>query len=1165
MAKERDERPRNIALSGPYGSGKSSVLALAGESWDQRYINISLSALSNVVAHSTDVDKNSAPDTTRFLQKEIVKQLLYREAPRAVPDSRFKRIEPTSVGKTMFVGALVTFLAFAVSVLFDLATTFANRLFDGNVSSGACFLFMVLLGTGVAGGSIYTAITRRFDIKSLSAAGAGITLGDRSASYFDKYLDEIMYFFEKTRVNIVVLEDLDRFNDIHIFESLRALNGLLNNSRQLKEPVQFIYAIRDGIFAKARDASGADVYSDALGARTKFFDLIVPLVPFITTDTSADLLKEVLRGVTHPPSSRLLQIVGPYVPDMRLVHNIRNEYEVFAAELLDAAPDLGGLQADTLFAMVAYKNLAPQQFEQIRRHNSELNFFFDSISDGIKHETRLIRAQIRDLQSAIASNEFTDQEADSLGVRLEQVLPVLHKVQYHMSAELQFVTLMPSGAVREAGSLHDPATWTSITTAESMHVQYANSRSTTISIGDLEELLGGEKSFTSIGARSSRTMKSEIEALETRLEILNKNRLPMMMRDSNFKLPYKSDRLAIADILTDTVVAQTGLVADLLADGVLDANFALYSAKYYGVTLAANAMTFVINNLQPRVPDPSYKFTTDDEVDALILEYGESLFTTTVGLNYDLVSRLCSTGSKHLGSVVEFLAHSASDSERAFIREFVELSEQRYVFYQRLAGTWIGALEYLLSIKGLDSAFHLSLMDATLRALPEAQDIQVDGSEVLETFLDEFVNLPLYKLDLGAEQTVVVAKQVAILGALHPRIGLLVPRMKAANVDLGSWVINVDNLKSLGSSPAFATLPWLHSQIGGVFAYVLENLHSYLEASVAEDAYVVVQGEDLAPVINVVTANKPDFLNAVIDRISPDTMYGQLEPIVKLAWPRLMAKAVIEPSSSNLLAYMNDYGFVIDDSLAMSLSVSDIVSVNELDIRVVIAVINSSLLTDIRKVELLEPAVLADIEIKDVEPNGKALIAAHLGQWFNDDATTLMHAFSLDRAIGVKVAAASERFKSYVADVALTDSHVAAILATKDVSTAKGSALIAVLMRAKATHVTAAAAVGWYDRFGRTPSIAALKWLSPVKKVRPSLVRMLVVGLTHYGEEEVLEVLGMLGDVYAELLSKGPAVHVPKDDIHRRLISYLESINGPVSNTRDAKKWITVWRAGKVR
>src|SRR5699024_4593920 len=75
----------------------------------------------------------------------------------------------------------------------------------------------------------------KFSFKSLTVETVNV-----ESSYFSKYLDEIIYYFEVSKTDIVVIEDIDRFNSVVIFEHLRELNYLLNNSNQIKQPVRFI-------------------------------------------------------------------------------------------------------------------------------------------------------------------------------------------------------------------------------------------------------------------------------------------------------------------------------------------------------------------------------------------------------------------------------------------------------------------------------------------------------------------------------------------------------------------------------------------------------------------------------------------------------------------------------------------------------------------------------------------------------------------------------------------------------------------------------------------------------------------------------------------------------------------------------------------------------------
>lgn len=73
---------RNIALSGNYGVGKSSILQKVAELQKENVVELSLSTLA---PYDEDGLDNSVPKqattTTNRIQQEIVKQLLYRAEP----------------------------------------------------------------------------------------------------------------------------------------------------------------------------------------------------------------------------------------------------------------------------------------------------------------------------------------------------------------------------------------------------------------------------------------------------------------------------------------------------------------------------------------------------------------------------------------------------------------------------------------------------------------------------------------------------------------------------------------------------------------------------------------------------------------------------------------------------------------------------------------------------------------------------------------------------------------------------------------------------------------------------------------------------------------------------------------------------------------------------
>ena len=88
-------------------------------------------------------------------------------------------------------------------------------------------------------------------VSEVSTAGTKIALGEGPTTYFDGFLDEIVTFFDAVEPEFVIFEDLDRFDDPQIFDSLRELNTLINTSAHWcdkKWTLCFIYAIKDSLF-----------------------------------------------------------------------------------------------------------------------------------------------------------------------------------------------------------------------------------------------------------------------------------------------------------------------------------------------------------------------------------------------------------------------------------------------------------------------------------------------------------------------------------------------------------------------------------------------------------------------------------------------------------------------------------------------------------------------------------------------------------------------------------------------------------------------------------------------------------------------------------------------------------------------------------------------------
>lgn len=285
-------------------------------------------------------------------------------------------------------------------------------------------------------------------VSDVSAAGAGLTLAKESKTFFDQYLDEIVHYFDREPKNIVIFEDLDRFEDPGIFEAVRELNILLNDTprrrkkrhgnrvgRELRHvldmlpwdvtgwlvkklpakssarllglgvPLRFVYAVKDSLFEKLgadtkalADAGDAAAAETLRANRTKFFDLVVPIVPFISHRNARELLSDLLDQSHIADIDRgLINIVSQHSTDMRLLRNMCNEYLVFAERLLDPKDSAPGLDPSKLFALVAYKNFHLKDFENISRRDSDLDRLYEFHQKLVRQAVAKAERRARDL------------------------------------------------------------------------------------------------------------------------------------------------------------------------------------------------------------------------------------------------------------------------------------------------------------------------------------------------------------------------------------------------------------------------------------------------------------------------------------------------------------------------------------------------------------------------------------------------------------------------------------------------------------------------------------------------------------------------------------------------------------------------------------------------
>ena len=245
---------------------------------------------------------------------------------------------------------------------------------------------------------VVSAQRNRNIFKKLNFQGNEIEIFEQSDdSFFDKYLNEVLYLFENVKADVIVFEDMDRFDASRIFERLREINTLVNLKRGNSHVLRFFYLLRDDIFV-SKD-------------RTKFFDFIVPVVPVVDGSNSYNQFISHFskNGLVSKFSESFLQGLSLYVDDMRLLKNICNEFQIYFYRLNTIELDY-----DKMLAIVTYKNLFPRDFSDLQLNKGFVFALFANKERFTNEVIRKLQEQIEDRKKRVeaANRELATSSAE---------------------------------------------------------------------------------------------------------------------------------------------------------------------------------------------------------------------------------------------------------------------------------------------------------------------------------------------------------------------------------------------------------------------------------------------------------------------------------------------------------------------------------------------------------------------------------------------------------------------------------------------------------------------------------------------------------------------------------------------------------------------------------
>ncbi len=410
----KSKKITNITVTGPYASGKSSVIEnVKKEFGTYNFITLSLTNFNSGDMEDDDKIKENSITNKKIeedLEAQLINQLIHKIESKKIEYSRFlanNKIDTSKLSYKVgtFIHTLIISIIFICLVIVNISDETISKIFFSKIADikSVSINILLILGSIYSLYSINKTITlfkKRRILRKINIYGNEIELfNNDDDSIFDKYTDEILYLFKNAGVKYFIFEDIDRYEDVTIFKKLREINILLNETlkREDKEykPIKFIYLICDNMFTAEE--------------RTKFFDFIIPVVPYIHKGNAYDYMAELFADeIKDERNKKFLIKVSLFIDNSRLIKNIANEYYIYSKfiKLQDRKPHTKFIK---LLSLIIYKNLFPKDFNQLYFNKGYLAELFHKEEFAKQDEINLDDLKYKTIKECIDLNEDSNK------------------------------------------------------------------------------------------------------------------------------------------------------------------------------------------------------------------------------------------------------------------------------------------------------------------------------------------------------------------------------------------------------------------------------------------------------------------------------------------------------------------------------------------------------------------------------------------------------------------------------------------------------------------------------------------------------------------------------------------------------------------------------------
>lgn len=727
-----DEEIRNIAITAPYGAGKSSVIKTYVKKHPSlKYTFISMATFNSNEGNSQE-DKKNEEIPLEKIENVILKQFFYKVKKNMLPQSRYNKIEKMSYMYIFIwtfcvnIFCLIGSILFFPDVLKEKVINCINFLIDLGIPEFWSYVIipclvlleMIILTIVIKQGMIKLKLK---EIKLFSNATLGSEAIDEK-SIFNKNIDEILYFFEATGYEVVFFEDLDRLENNDIFIELRDLNFIINNYEGLKKPVKFVYAVKDELFHNKEE-------------RTKFFDYIIPVIPIINESNSEDVfLKEFENNTKCNISKEYIKDIAPFVSDMRVLYNIFNEFKIYKRTLKDS--DSIKLIDEKMLSLIIFKNLYPKDFAELQNEQDEsiVKQAFKDKQSFIEKRTEKIRKDINELEKQIISVK-------------EDCLKSTKELKYAFCGYL----VNWSGAVcrieRHDGYYNRDSIYIERILDDDFNLKdiYNNNK------GDYTIYYAKGNSNNLNKDIKSNDLKSLLEIYNERwtalklLEDKKKKGIHHDLEELNEQLQNISilslkeliDRNDVKEVLSDNVRSNKVLVF-MLRYGYIDEYYSMYINYFKGDSITKDDMNFILNIRNREVQSFDYKLT---RLRGVIDRLNIRDFKQKEVYNFYLLEYLLSNSSKEIdkNKLDNFIQQLADEKKESwsFIDAFVRKNNNRKKFINLLALKWENMWIFLTEKAALTYNRQIEYFKWLCESLKVEELLNLNKDKAFEHFFEE--------------------------------------------------------------------------------------------------------------------------------------------------------------------------------------------------------------------------------------------------------------------------------------------------------------------------------------------------------------------------------------------------------------------------------------------